>query len=283
MLVFRLAGSAQRSFASAANTVVSLKRYELITYGDRVNWLLKKDSTHAAFATAYHDIITMVQLDTQVPRLFATRVEAACDRLCGLFHTQDVKNAIINGLDDLIQPDVHVLDIQFPDCPLVKTVAAAQGIWEGADRLRLSINVSRPPLIKVGQIDRAPMPSRSAARPYEPTNAIQVQPPARATNACYYCNDPGHYAPHPPKPRRERRQAHDIALIQHEIRKQVNAITDSEVLKDSSGDETCGSEAPDNDVDHLRKGGSREPAGACPERTKPAELKVTRILSKAHR
>lgn len=162
-------------------------------------------------------------------------------------------------------------------------MAAAQGFWEGADRLRLFINVSRPPLIKVGQIDRALMPSRSVAGPFEPTNAIQVHPPARATDACYCCNEPGHYASHSPKPRRERRQAHDIALTQHEIREQVNAINDSAVLKDSSGDETCGSEAPDNDVDHLRKRGSREPAGACPDRTKPVELKVTRILSKAHR
>lgn len=52
-MAFLLPGSAKRSFATAANTVVRNKRYKFLTYDDRVNWLLKKYATHAALATAY--------------------------------------------------------------------------------------------------------------------------------------------------------------------------------------------------------------------------------------
>lgn len=120
LMAFLRSGAAKRSFPSAANTVVLEKRYELSLFSDGVNWLLKKYATHAALATAYHDTITLSQLDTEVPRVFNTRVEAACDRLCGLFNAQGVKDVIINGLSNVIkqdaphtkgQPNPHANDI----------------------------------------------------------------------------------------------------------------------------------------------------------------------------
>ena len=242
LIAFRLAGAAKRSFASAVNTIVRGKHYELTMYGEGVNWLLKKYATHAALATAYHDIITMSQLDTEVPRAFGTRVEASCDRLCGLFSAQDVKDVFINGLSDLIKPNVRVLDSQFPDRPMADTVAVAQGFWEGANRLRQSIKASRPPLIKVSQIDSSPAtppPTRTVDRPYAPIKAARTDTPRpRATDICYNCNEPGHFASQCPKPRRERRQARVMALIDDSVRNQINAIVENEVLPDSDEDES---------------------------------------------
>lgn len=79
--------------------------------------------------------LDLKQLGIEVPRVFGTRVEAACDRLRGLFSAQDVEDIFIDGISDLIEPNVRVLDGQFPDRPMADTVAAAQGFWEGANRV----------------------------------------------------------------------------------------------------------------------------------------------------
>lgn len=79
---------------------------------------------------------SLSHLDTDIPRAFATRFEAACDRLCGLFNTQEVEDVFICGLSDLIKPNKRVLDSQVPDCALADTVAATQGFWDEALRLQ---------------------------------------------------------------------------------------------------------------------------------------------------
>lgn len=259
---FRRAGLAKPSWASVANTVVSDKRYELVMYRDGVNWLLEKYATHATLATAHHVIISISQLDTKVPRVILTRVEGACNRLCGLFHTQDVKDIFINDLSDFIKINLRVLGSQLPCRPLAETVAAAQGFWAGANMLRLYIKERRPPLIKVDQIEYAPTPFRTVGGAYEPTKVTRVQPTTRATDYCCICDEPGHYASRCPKALHERRQASSMAQVQEEIRKQVNAIVYIEVLRDFSGDETSDSEAPENDVGRSKKRVSWGPAGA---------------------
>lgn len=247
LLAFRLSGAAKKAFASAVNTTSGRKRYEVVTYGDGVNWLLKKYATHAAMASAYHDIITMSQLESELPRTFGTRVELACDRLDGLFDTQDVKDVFINGLSDLIKPNVRVLDSQFPDRAMSETVAAAQGYWEGAMKLRQSIRTSRPTTIKVGQIDQ--VPTRTVERPFAPPRVVRSTmsplrdeardpPRARPTDVCYNCNEMGHYAAQCTKPHRQRRQERVMAIVKDKVRQHINAIVDNQGLStDSESDD----------------------------------------------
>jgi len=67
----------------------------------------------------------MRQPDNESPTAFWLSVETQCDRLDGLFHTQDVKDVFINGLSEVIQSHVRVLDGQFPQRTLADTISAA--------------------------------------------------------------------------------------------------------------------------------------------------------------
>ena len=157
LLTFRLSGAAKRSFSSALNTRSGDRKYALRTYGDATNWLLAKYATHAVIATAYHDILTMRQPDDESPDDFGLRVETQCDRLDGLFHVLDVRNVFINGLSEIIQSQVRVLDGQFPNRTLADTVSAAQMYWDGTDNLRLSLKPLRPQTTRVSYA--SPMPT----------------------------------------------------------------------------------------------------------------------------
>jgi len=57
----------------------------------------------------------MREPDAQSHTVFGLRVEKKCDHLGGLFHPQDVTDAFINGLSEIIQSHVLVLDGQFPN------------------------------------------------------------------------------------------------------------------------------------------------------------------------
>ena len=207
LLSFRLAGAAKRSFSNALNSRSGHKRYALRTYGDAINWLLAKYATHSVMATAYQDIITMRQYETEAPTAFGLRVETRCDRLDGLFHVQDVKDVFINGLSEIVQSHVRVLDGQFPERTLADTVAAAQMYWDGTIKLRQSLRTLRTPTVKVALADQA---ARSLDRPF----AQQVPPPRTPTRSpppttsrsdvCYNCNKPGHYAAQCAEPYRPR-------------------------------------------------------------------------------
>jgi len=94
-------------------------------------------------ASACHDIITMRQPDHESPTAFGLRVETQCDRLDGLFHAQDVKDVFINGLSEILQSHVRVLDGQFPKCTLADTISAAQMYLDGTNKLRLSLKLPR--------------------------------------------------------------------------------------------------------------------------------------------
>jgi len=149
LMVFRLAGNAKMAFSGALNSTLGRKRYAIRTYGDAVNWLLSKYATHAIMANAYQGIITMKQQDSEAPTAFGHRVETQCDLLNGLFDIQDVKDVFITGLSDLVQAHVRVLNDQFPDRTLPKTVATAQMYWDGTNKLRLQLKITRPTAIKV--------------------------------------------------------------------------------------------------------------------------------------
>ena len=68
----------------------------------------------------------MRQPDKESPTAFGLRVETQCDGLDGLFHAQDDKDVFINGLSEIIQSHVRVLDGQFPKSTLAHTISAAQ-------------------------------------------------------------------------------------------------------------------------------------------------------------
>jgi len=83
-------------------------------------------------------------------------VETQCDLLNGLFNIQDVKDVFITGLLDLVQAHVRVLNHQFPDRTLSETVATAQMDWDGTNKLRLQLKMTRPTAIKVVFRDTGP-------------------------------------------------------------------------------------------------------------------------------
>jgi len=196
LMVFRLAGHAKMAFSGALNSTLGRKRYAIRTYGDAVNWLLSKYATHATTANAYQDIITMKQQYNEAPTAFGHRVETQCDLLNGLFDIQDVKDVFITGLSDLVQAHVRVLNDQFPDRTLSKTVATTQMYWDGTNKLRLQLKMTRPTAIKVAY---ATQDQRTATeRPFSP---VRTPPPPRAAvpqanraDICYNCNKPGHFA-----------------------------------------------------------------------------------------
>jgi len=238
LMVFRLAGKAKMAFSGAPNSTIGRKRYAICTYGDAVNWLLSTYATHATMANAYQDIITMKQQDNEAPTAFGHRVEAQRDLPNGLFDIQDVKDVFITGLSDLVQAHVWVLNDQFPDRTLSETVATAQMYWDGTNKLRSQLKITRPMAIKVAyatQDQRTP-----TERPFTP---VRTPPPPRAAapqanraDICYNFNKPGHFAAQcgePYRPR-ERRQppigVHAVAdgnAEEYEIDHPADAVDDS--------------------------------------------------------
>jgi len=201
LLAFRLAGAAKRAFSSALNSNAGHRTYAIRTYGAAINWLLDKYATLAVMASAYHDIITMRQPDNESPTAFALRVETQCDCLDGLLRAQDVKDVFINGLSEIIQSHVRVLDGQFPKRTLADTISAAQMYWDGKNKIRLSLKLPRLQTTKVAYA--LPMPTRptSVDRPFPVTQprARSRSPPPREspqarTDICDNCNKPGHFA-----------------------------------------------------------------------------------------
>jgi len=85
----------------------------------------------------------MRQPDSESPTAVGLRVETQCDRLDGLFHAQDVKDVFINGLSEIIQSHVRVLDGQFPKRTLADTISTAQMYWDETNILRLSLKLPR--------------------------------------------------------------------------------------------------------------------------------------------
>jgi len=110
LLAVRLSGAAKRAFSSSLNSKAGQRTYTIRTYGAAINWLLAKYATHAVMASVYQNIITMRQPDNESPTAFGLRVQTQCDRLDGLFHAQDVKDVFLNGLSEIIQAHVRVLD-----------------------------------------------------------------------------------------------------------------------------------------------------------------------------
>jgi len=210
LMVFRLAGNAKMAFSGALNSSLGRKRYAIRTYGDAVNWLLSKYATHAPMVNAYEDLTTMKQNDNEAPTAFGHRLETQCDLLHGLFNIQDVKDVFITGLSDLVQAHVRVLNDQFPDRTLSETVATAQMYWDGTNKLRLQLKMTRPTAIKVAYA--AQDQRTTTERPFTP---VRTPPAPRATvpqenraDICYNCNKPGHFAaqcaePYRPRQRRQ--------------------------------------------------------------------------------
>jgi len=201
LLAFRLSGVAKGAFSSALNSKAGRRTYAIRTYGAAINWLLAKYTTHAVMASAYHDIITMRQPDNESPTAFGLRVETQCDRLDGLFHAQDVRDVFINGLSEIIQSHVPVLDGQSPKRTLADTISAAQMYWDGTNKLRLSLKLPRLQTTKVAYA--SPMPTRhtNVDRPFpvtQPRARSRIPPtkesPQAMTDICYNCSKPGHFA-----------------------------------------------------------------------------------------
>jgi len=196
LIVFRLAGNAKMAFSGAFNSTLGRKQYAIRTYGDAFNWLLSKYATHATMAYAYSGIITMNKQDNEAPTAFGHRVETQCDLLNGLFDIQDVKDVFITCLSDLFPAHVRVLNDQLQDRTLSETVATAQMYWDGTNKLRLQLKMTRPTAIKVAH---ATQDQRAATeRPFTP---VRTPPPPRAAVAqanradiCYNFKKPGHFA-----------------------------------------------------------------------------------------
>jgi len=175
LMVFRLAGNAKIAYTGALNSTLGRERYAIRTDGDAVNWLLSKYATHATRANAYQDIITMKQQYSEAPTAFCHRVETQCDLLNGFLDIQDGKDVFITGLSDLVQAHVRVLNDQFPDQTLSETVATAQMCWDGTNKLRLQLNITRLTAINVAY---ATQDQRTTTeRPFTP---VRSPPPPRA-------------------------------------------------------------------------------------------------------
>ena len=209
-----------------------------------VNWLLAKYATHAVMASAYHDIITMRQPDNESPTAFGLRVETQCDRLDGLFHTQDVKDVFINGLSEIIQSHVRVLDGQFPQRTLADTISAAQMYWDGTNKLRVPLKLPRLQTPKVAYA--SPMPTRhpNVDRPFPATQLrarSRFPPPKESpqarTDLFSNCNNHGHFAAQcaePYGPRERRRPVVSVNFVTEDTK--PTAESDSNESTDSKNE-----------------------------------------------
>jgi len=171
-------------------------------------------------ASAYDDIITMLQPDSESPTAFGLRVETQCDRLDGLFHAQDVKDVFINGLSEIIQSHVRVLDGQFPKRTLADTISAAQMYWDRTNKHRLSLKLARLQTTKVAYASFMPTRHTSVERPFPVTQlrAWSRSPPPKEspqarTDICYNCNKPGHFAAQCAEPYRPRARRPPVIAV----------------------------------------------------------------------
>jgi len=189
-------------------------------------------------ANAYQDIITMKQQDNEAPTAFGHRVETQCDLLNGLFNIQDVKDVFITGLSDLVQAHVRFLNDQFTDRTLSETVATAQMYWDGTNKLRLQLKMTRPTAIKVAH---ATQDQRTTT--VRPFTQVRTPPPPRAgvpqanrADICYNCNKAGHFAAQCAEPYCPRERRHppigvhaifDGSVEADEIEHPADAVDDS--------------------------------------------------------
>jgi len=171
-------------------------------------------------ASAYHDIITMRQTDSESPTAFGHRAETQCDRLDGLFHAEDVKDVFIHGLSELIQSHVRVLDGHFPTHTLADTMSAAQKYWDGTNKLRLLHNLPRLQTTEVAYA--SPMPARHP-NVYRPSPVTQPRartrsPPPKESHQAradifYNCNNPGSVAAEYAEPYRPRERSSPVIFL----------------------------------------------------------------------
>ena len=91
-----------------------------------------------------------------------------------------------------------------------ETVATAQMYWDGTNKLRLQLKMTRPTAIKVAyeteyQRTTTERPFKPVRNPPLPRAAV---PQAKRADICYNCNKPGHFAAQRAEPYRprERRQ-----------------------------------------------------------------------------
>ena len=67
-----------------------------------------------------------------------------------------MKDVFINGLSEIIQSHVRVLDGRFPKRTLAVTISAAQTYWDGKNKLLLSLELPRLQTSKVAYASLAP-------------------------------------------------------------------------------------------------------------------------------
>ncbi|GAB0495957.1 hypothetical protein MMPV_007267 [Pyropia vietnamensis] len=168
LLGFRLAGDAKRSFASAIATKGARDRYAIRTYGDGVNWLLKKYASPDVLSRAYTDVVTARQEPEEAPRAFGERVERMCDRLDGLFRARDVTDSFVTGLQDAVKAHVLAFQLTRRNADFPEVVTAAQIYWEGVRQIKIDVRRSVSNTTTVG---------RPGSRPASPLLAAAVAPP----------------------------------------------------------------------------------------------------------
>jgi len=147
-------------------------------------------------ASAYHDIITMRQPDSESPTAFGIRVETQCDRLDGLLRAQDVKHA------------------------LADTISAAQMYWDGTNKIRLSLKLPRLQTTKVAYASPVPTRHPNIDRPFpvtRPRARSRSPPPKKSpqarTDIFYNCNKPGHFAAQCAEPYRPRERHSPVISV----------------------------------------------------------------------